>query len=82
MAVLPLFIGTGPAPWTTYLGVGVAIVVMGLIVFFWAGGLGHPTSGIVYGSFLLSLFLIVLGAATTVGAFGIRYRAHRDERLQ
>ena len=79
MAALPLLTGTEPSPWSTYLIVGFVVVTLGVIVFFLAGGLGHPTTGIVDGSFLLSLFVIALGIATVLAALGLRYLAERRE---
>jgi hypothetical protein len=61
------------SPWSTYVAVGIVVTVLGVIVFFLAGGLNHLDAGLAYGSFLLSIFVIVLGVATVVGGLAWRF---------
>jgi hypothetical protein len=79
VAGILLLSGTGPSPWSTYVIVGMVIAILGVIVFFLAGGLHHPTTGIVEASFFLSLFVMGLGIATALAGLGVRYWAeHRS----
>lgn len=77
MAAIPLWAGTGPSPWSTYLVCGIVVAILGVVVFSLAGGLNHSTTGLVEGSFLLSLFLIGLGIATALAGLGLRYWGQR-----
>jgi len=79
LTTILLRLGTEPSPWTTYLFVGVVVGILGALVFFLAGGTNHPGGGVVYGSFLLSLVLIVLGVATALGSLAIRRRDARPD---
>jgi uncharacterized membrane protein YhaH (DUF805 family) len=79
--LIPLLAGTEESPSSTYLWVGTLVLILGVIVFFLGGGLGHPTSGYGYVSFLLSLFLVVLGIATLLTGLGVRLRRERTTRI-
>lgn len=79
MTTILLGLGTEDSPWTTYLFVGVVVGILGVLVFFLAGGTDPPSGGIVYGSFLLSLVLIALGVATALGSLAVRRRDARPD---
>jgi hypothetical protein len=69
MAAIWLFSSPGPSRWTTYVAVGLAVVLLGLALFWLGGGWNHPTTGQGQEPFLLSVFLLGLGAFTVlVGA--------------
>jgi hypothetical protein len=61
------------SPWSIYVAVGMFVASLGAIVFFLTGGPNHPNAGLAYGSFLLSVFVIVLGIAAVVGGLAWRF---------
>jgi hypothetical protein len=76
---LPFWLGTEPSDWTTGVAVGIVVTLVGALVFFSSGGLQPPSGGIAFGSYLLLLFVIGLGAATVVGSLAIyRWRRATD----
>jgi hypothetical protein len=73
-STLPLWLGTEPSNWSTGFAVGIGVALMGALLFLLSGGLRPPGSGIAYGAYLLSLFLISLGVATVLGSLVVRRR--------
>jgi uncharacterized membrane protein YccC len=61
------------SPWNQYVTVGLFVAILGVILFFLSGGVNHPSGGFAYGSFLLSLGVMVLGSATIIGGVAWRF---------
>jgi len=72
MAVFVLTWGTEPSAWTTFVVVGAAVAALGgLLLLLRAGqyGASGPADGFVP---ILGVALLVAGAATVLGAVGLR----------
>jgi hypothetical protein len=71
VSTLPLWLGTEPSTWTTWVAVGVGVLFLGAVVYFLSGGFTPPAEGIAYGAYLLSLVAIGLGVATILGGLAV-----------